>query len=157
LDFEKLKQWMELAQKYQVGDFWNNVFDQETAKNFFREFSDDSQENKGNKPNHPIDFPPVDIFTVDSHIVILVEIPGVDKNNVQITVSGQKLNIRGISRLPFTPATTIKSERIYGEFHRTIELPEPADGNQIRAKHNHGLLIITYPRRYEAEEPIIIE
>lgn len=150
---------MELAQKYQVGDFWNNIFDQEKAKQFMEEFAAESNDNQnqGKPSNQDIHYPSVDIFTVDSQIVILIDIPGVDKRDVQLTVSGTKLTIRGISRLPFKPDMTVKSERVHGEFGRTIDLPEPTETALIKARYNHGLLVVTYPKKYEEEEQIIID
>ncbi|WP_421385184.1 Hsp20/alpha crystallin family protein [Bacillus salacetis] len=155
MDFEKLKQWMDIAQKYQVGDFWNNVFDQDTAKNFMHEFSSDPQQQQ--EPNMNRDYPPVDIFTVDAQVVIMIEVPGVDKQDIQLTVSGHRLTIKGMLRLPFKPDTTLKNERNYGEFQRTIELPEPTDGSQVKARYNHGLLVLTYTMKYAAEERVIID
>jgi HSP20 family protein len=153
LDFDKLQQWMDIAQKYQVGDFWNNVFDQDSAKNFMNEFSNDSQQQQNVQKDHP----PVDIFTLDAQVVIMVEVPGVDKQDIQLTVSGHRMTIKGMVRLPFKPDTTIKNERNYGEFQRTFELPEPTDGSQIKARYNHGLLVLTYPMQYAAEERVIID
>ena len=154
LDFEKLKQWMDIAQKYQVGDFWNNVFDQETAKNFMHEFTGDAQE-KQPKPGNQ--YPSVDIFTVDSQVVIMMEVPGVDKNDIQLTVSGHRMTIRGMMRLPFKPDTTLQNERSYGEFQRTIELPESTDGSQVRADIITDCLVLTYPLHHSAEERVIID
>jgi HSP20 family protein len=155
LDFEKLKQWMDIAQKYQVGDFWNNVFDQETAKNFMHEFSNDSQQPQQQSTRQG--YPSVDIFTVDSQVVIMIEVPGVDKKDIQLTVSGNRMTIKGILRLPFKPDSTVKNERSYGEFQRTIELPEPTDGGRVKARYNHGLLVLTYPMKYAAEERVVID
>ncbi|RIW34682.1 Hsp20/alpha crystallin family protein [Bacillus salacetis] len=160
MDFEKLKQWMDIAQKYQVGDFWNNVFDQDTAKNFMNEFASDSQQHKPHnqqQQNAAIEYPPVDIFTVDAQVVIMIEVPGVDKQDIQLTVSGQRMSIKGMLRLPFRPDSTFKNERNYGEFQRTFDLPEPTDGSQIRARYNHGLLVLTYPMKYAAEERVNID
>ncbi|THE11586.1 Hsp20/alpha crystallin family protein [Bacillus timonensis] len=157
VDFEKLKQWMEVAQKYQAGDFWNQVFDKESARKFMQDMKAEQSEDQVGRPAESMEYPPVDIFMLDSQIVILIEIPGIDKRDIQLKVIGSKLTIKGISRLPFKPETALKNERVYGEFERTIELPEPTDGNPIRARFNHGLLVITYHKKIEPEEFVIIE
>ncbi|WP_010283717.1 Hsp20/alpha crystallin family protein [Bacillus timonensis] len=157
MDFEKLKQWMEVAQKYQAGDFWNHIFDKETARKFMQDMKSEQDVQQASRTTESVEFPPIDIFMLDTQIVILIEIPGIDKRDIQLKVIGTKLTIRGISRLPFKPDTTLKNERVYGEFERTIELPEPTDGNPIRARYNHGLLVITYQRKIEPEELVIIE
>ncbi len=148
---------MEVAQKYQAGDFWNHVFDKETAKKFMQDMKSEENVEQARRTTESVEFPPVDIFVLDTQIVILIEIPGIDKRDIQLKVSGVNLTIKGISRLPFKPDTTLKNERVYGEFERAIELPEPTDGNPIRARYNYGLLVITYHRKIEPEEIVIIE
>lgn len=157
MDFEKLKQWMDIAQKYQVGDFWNNIFDQDSAKNFMHEFQSDPQQQQQQQPSSQKDYPLVDIFTVDGQVLIMIEVPGVDKQDIQLTVSGHRMSIKGMLRLPFKPDTTLKNERHYGEFQRTIELPEPTDGSQVKARYNHGLLVLTYPMTHASEDRVIID
>ncbi|MEH7379086.1 Hsp20/alpha crystallin family protein [Bacillus sp. JJ1533] len=154
---EKLKQWMEIAQNYQTGDFWNHVFDQESSKKIMRDMEAEQPAEQARRTTESVEFPPIDIFKLDAQIVILIEIPGIDKRDIQLKVVGSNLTIKGISRLPFKPDATLKNERVYGEFERTIALPEPTDGNPIRARYNHGLLVITYHRKIEPEEFVVIE
>jgi HSP20 family protein len=156
LDFEKLKQWMEIAQKYHSGDFWNNVFDQDSATKFMQEMGGEETKEKQERKNIP-NFPRTDIYLTDSQVIILIELPGFRKEDIQLFVSGNQLVVKGSGKLPITPVFTIQNERMYGEFQRTIELPEPTEGKNIKARFDNGLLILSYMRKYGNEERIIIE
>ncbi|WP_027409031.1 Hsp20/alpha crystallin family protein [Anoxybacteroides tepidamans] len=156
MDFEKLKQWMEIAQKYQSGAFWNSIFDQHSAKEWMKEMEvAEWSETSEKKAAHP--FPPTDIYLTDSHVVLLVELAGFQKEEIQLSISGTQLVIRGDCKLPLTPAAAIQTERTYGKFERTIELPEPAEGKHVKARLENGLLILMYRRPYRQEETITIE
>ncbi|WP_338753689.1 Hsp20/alpha crystallin family protein [Bacillus sp. FJAT-52991] len=140
MDFEKFKQWMNFAQHYQSGDFWNNIFDQSKTT------TDRSIEN----------FPPVDVYIEDSRVIILIELSGLTKNDIQVSVSGTTLTIQGQVK-SFFNASPVLQERYYGEFKRTIQLPEPVEGRNVSAKFYHGLLFLSYFRTYAKEEHIFIE
>jgi HSP20 family protein len=156
LDFEKLKQWMEIAQKYHSGNFWNSVFDQDSAANFMQE-TDGEETTEKQERKAATNFPRTDIYLTDSQVVILIELPGFRKEDVQLFVSGNQLVVKGICKLPMIPIFTIQNERIYGEFQRTIQLPEQTEGKNIKARFDNGLLILSYMRKYTHEERIVIE
>jgi HSP20 family protein len=156
LDFEKLKQWMEIAHKYHSGNFWNKVFDQDSATKFMQEAGGEEATEEQERQTAP-NFPRTDIYLTDSQVIILIELPGFHKEDVQLFVSGNQLIVKGNGKLPIIPVFTIQNERMYGEFQRTIELPEPTEGKNIKSRFNNGLLILSYMRKYGHEERIIIE
>ncbi len=86
-----------------------------------------------------------------------MEIPGALKEDVFLSVSGNKLTVRGIIKSPILNGEAVLTERKYGEFQRTIELPEPTDSNHIQARFDNGILTITYGRIYRQEESIFIQ
>ena len=73
-----------------------------------------------------------------------------------MSVSGTKLLIKGSDARVFI-GEPVQQERQHGAFQRIIQLPEPTFPNQIRAKFNNGLLIITYTRQFRKEENVPIE
>ncbi|WP_100403244.1 Hsp20/alpha crystallin family protein [Bacillus sp. FJAT-42315] len=140
MDFEKFKQWMNFAQHYQSGDFWNHIFDQSKAT-----------------PGQSIEnFPPIDVYVEESRVIILIELAGLTKDDIQVSVSGTTLTIQGQVKNFFTVSPTLQ-ERYYGEFKRTVQLPEPVEGRNVSAKFYHGLLFLSYFRTYTKEEHIFIE
>ncbi|VEF47682.1 spore coat protein P [Bacillus freudenreichii] len=153
MDLEKLKQWMEMAQKYQNGNFWDAIFDQ---------FTDTPEQNPqkyplGSQSRRPSTKSPlVDIYLTDTQIMVIIELPGLQKEEVQLSLSGTKLLVKGISKKPIVSGSPFLTERHYGEFERLIELPEPADHKDIQAKFESGLLFVSYKRRYTQHEKIPI-
>ncbi|RST76025.1 Hsp20/alpha crystallin family protein [Siminovitchia acidinfaciens] len=153
MDLEKLKQWMEMAQKYQNGNFWDAIFDQ---------FMDTPEQNPqkypmGSKASRPsTKFPLADIYLTDTQIMVIIELPGLQKEEVQLSLSGTKLLVKGISNKPSVSGSPILTERHYGEFERVIELPEAAEHKDVQAKFVSGLLFVTYKRRYTRHENIPI-
>lgn len=153
MDFDKIKQWMEITQKYQNGKFWEMVLDEHRTD----ELEEVEESNGTPKENPPlIKYPKTDIFQTETDIILLLEIPGAIKEDISLSVSGTKLTLRGLLRPPMIQGVTIKNERKYGEFERNIDLPEPVDSKDIFARFENGLLIISYKRRYTREEPIMI-
>jgi HSP20 family protein len=156
VDFEKLKQWMEIAQKYNSGHFWNRVFDQDSIAKFMQEAGREEATEEQERKTAP-NLPRTDIYLTDSQVIVLMELPGFRKEDVQLFVSGHELVVKGNCKLPMTPVATIQNERMYGEFQRTIELPEPTEGKNIKARFDNGLLVLSYMRKYRYEEHVAIE
>ncbi|KAB2331506.1 Hsp20/alpha crystallin family protein [Cytobacillus depressus] len=165
MDFEKLKQWMEVARKYQSGDFWNGMLDQSSFNQFMKE-NMDMGSSAGPGPNaganslgrrpYNSKFPSIDIYMTDLEIIVLADLAGYKKEDLQVSVSGNKLLLKGTSS-PIVSGQAIVQERNQGAFQRIIDLPEPTDSNQIKAKFQNGLLTLTYKRLYIQEETVPIE
>ena len=154
MDFEKMKQWMEVTQKYQNNKFWDMIFEQSPPEDndgrFRNQQSVRTQDSSKN-------FPKTDIVLTETAVILLLEIPGALKEDVFLSVSGNKLTVRGIIKSPILNGEAVLTERKYGEFQRIIELPEPTDSNHIQARFDNGLLAITYGRTYRQEESIFIQ
>lgn len=156
MDIEKLKQWMEVTQKYQNGKFWEMVFDKHPLGEITEEFeSDERQENPKENPVSK-KYPKTDIFLTETDVVLLLEIPGAMREDILLSVSGNKLTVKGVLRAPMIKGASVLNERKYGEFQRSIDLPEPADSKNVLARFENGLLIISYARKYIREENIMI-
>ncbi|KMY53394.1 hypothetical protein AC623_04840 [Bacillus sp. FJAT-27231] len=147
MDIDKFKQWMEFAQNYQTGEFWNSVFDPSKAELMNRDLP-------AKQPKQP--FPPVDMFIDESRVILVIELPGFTKEEVHLLVSGNTLTIQGTSSAPFEMQHTMK-ERYYGEFKRTIQLPEPVESRNVSARFHNGLLFLSYFRVKIQEERVFIE
>lgn len=156
MDFEKMKQWMEVTQKYQNNKFWDMIFDQSPPEEMMDDFETQQGDRKSSHASS-INFPRTDIFLTDTAVIILLEIPGALKEDVFLSVSGNKLTVRGVIKSPILQGELVQSERKYGEFQRMLELPEPTDSKHIQARFDNGLLIITYGRVYRQEESIYIQ
>ncbi|MCM3568876.1 Hsp20/alpha crystallin family protein [Neobacillus mesonae] len=162
MDMEKLKQWMELAKNMQGGDFWGNIFDQEFAKQFMNEQQmtppfNTSNQQSARKENPEKSFPAIDLLEGEEEVIIIIELPGVLKENVELGLNANILTVKGKAQ-PLHPQLNISySERFYGEFQRQITLPDTIAPNEISAKFWNGLLMVRYPRNIDRGEIIPID
>ncbi|WML44931.1 Hsp20/alpha crystallin family protein [Neobacillus sp. PS3-40] len=168
MDIEKLKQWMDVAQNMQGGDFWKNVFDQEFAKQFmndqafnssFTGFDNNSsrKESTSQPEQSPRTFPLIDLFEGDQEVLVLIELPGVPKDKIELGLSGNVLSIKGVAMPLHTNLNPTYSERFYGEFQRQIKLPDMVSPNDLSAKFWNGILFVSYKRFLENKEIIPID
>jgi HSP20 family protein len=98
--------------------------------------------------------PPLDVFESEDRFVVAVELPGVDPEDVDVSVEESTLTIRGERR--FSDEVSQESyrrvERRYGEFSRRLTLPRTADAERIEASFDRGVLRIEVPK-VEAAKP----
>jgi HSP20 family protein len=107
--------------------------------------------------------PRVDIFEDDDHLLVSVELPGVIKEDVKVTVSDENvLMIKGMKKRQEKAnegeeeMTYIRAERTYGEFMRSFMLPENIDRGSVAAKYDNGILEIQLTKK-EPEKPKEVE
>ncbi len=98
--------------------------------------------------------PPVDIYETDDGIVLKVELPGVNKEDVSVEVKDNVLTLKGERLLD--PAIKddqyYRKERSFGKFNRSFSLQEPIKPDLIKAGFKNGILTIEVPRP-EEEKP----
>ncbi|MFY4775480.1 Hsp20/alpha crystallin family protein [Metabacillus sp. RGM 3146] len=142
MDVEKIKKWLALTEKYHQNDFWDSIFDE----NEMMRSQETSQKRTDAAP-----FPKYDIFHGETAVVVIVELPGIKKENLVTALdpSGTILKIKGMMYPPFSFQTIVSSERYYGEFKRSIKLPFPAVKESVQSFIQDGLLQITYTKRLE--------
>ncbi len=91
----------------------------------------------------PIGFiPDVDIVETSQDLRILVSVPGVLEEDIEITVSGDNLTIRGQRESPYDSRRSRLREWRYGFFERTLRLPGRIDVDKIRVGYEAGVLTI---------------
>jgi HSP20 family protein len=97
--------------------------------------------------------PPVDITEQGDSIRILAEVPGVNPDNVKISVEGNVLTIHGTKeQVSEQSAERVhRYERTYGAFERTFTLPSTVDPAGIRAAYENGVLTVTLPKMERAK------
>lgn len=88
--------------------------------------------------------PPADVYRRDGEIVLHVDLPGVDRSTLQVTVDGQWLTIAA-ERL-YTPEPgdrVLLSERPFGRFERRFRLADRVDASGVKANLVDGVLTVT--------------
>lgn len=97
--------------------------------------------------------PAVDVVESDGGYRITAELPGVDTKDLDVTVSGDVLTIRGEKSESHEEKDKDRflSERRYGAFQRSFRLPAGIDADRIEASHANGVLTLNVPKSAEAE------
>jgi len=88
--------------------------------------------------------PAVDVVETDSEVIVRAELPGVKEDELQLTLSGNQLTLAGKRAEPSEPesAETHRREINYGEFRRTLRLPEGLNPDQAQAALSSGMLML---------------
>jgi HSP20 family protein len=99
---------------------------------------------------------PLDAYVTPDEIVIVANMPGVKPEDVEITLEGDTLTIKGERPAPMENVDYVLQERPYGLFQRTLNINIPVDPGKAEAKYENGLLILTVPKA-EASKPRTIQ
>lgn len=99
--------------------------------------------------------PVVDIAEDETAYRISAELPGLEAKDVEISISGDTLVLRGEKReeKEQKDKNYYMSERAYGSFRRSFTLPDGVDRDKIAADLAKGVLTITLPKTKEAQKP----
>lgn len=97
--------------------------------------------------------PNVDIFDRGGELVIQVELPGVSRNDIDLTLTDDRLIIKGEIKRPegIRDEDYLLNERSFGPFTRTINLPNDVDKGSVRANLKDGVLEIVLSRKVDAK------
>jgi len=97
--------------------------------------------------------PRVDVVERDKEIEVSVELPGMDENDINVTLSRDTLTVSGEKREEREDQgrNYYHVERSYGSFRRSILLPAEVNENRAEATFKKGVLTITLPRTAEAQ------
>ncbi|MEA3310065.1 MAG: Hsp20/alpha crystallin family protein [Chloroflexota bacterium] len=99
---------------------------------------------------------PVDAYATENELVIRVALPGLSADEVEITLEGDQLAIKGEFQAPLENVEYLLNELPYGAFARTFTINMPVDGEKVAAKFENGLLTLTLPKA-EAARPRVIK
>ena len=97
--------------------------------------------------------PPVDVYETNDSIVLKADLPDVKKEEVDISVEGNVLTLRGERKREkeVKEKDFYRSERSYGAFSRSFTLPGSVDADKIEADFAGGVLKVTLPKREESK------
>lgn len=97
-------------------------------------------------------FPHMNLWEDGENYYAEAELPGYCKDEINLSVSGNQLTLKGVRHSPQTEnGTWHRQERGFGSFSRTVELPSDVDGDKVSADYKNGVLHITLPKRVVAK------
>jgi len=100
---------------------------------------------------------PLDIYQQDNNIIVKASVPGVKPEDIEVTVLGDTLTIKGEMKeeKEIKEEHVIRRERRFGAFSRSVTLPTPVDTNKASATFENGVLTLTLPVAEEAKPKTI--
>lgn len=98
--------------------------------------------------------PAIDVFEKDNNVMLKAELPGLNKDDIEITATDESITLRGEFKQEqeVTEQGYIRRERRVGRFFRTIPMPAAIQPDQVKATFKDGVLEITAPRSAQAKE-----
>ena len=92
--------------------------------------------------------PSVDVYQREGQVLIEVELPGVTRENLEVSLLDNVLIIEGVKQNDTKGEGKhyLQMERDFGRFHRVFKIPVAVNTSKIRVVFHHGLLTITFPR-----------
>ena len=95
--------------------------------------------------------PSVDLSENPKEIVVHAEVPGIDPKDIDITIHGRTLTLKGEkkSEKEEKDVNYHRIERRYGSFTRTLELPTDVDSDNAKATYKDGVLRLVIPKTKE--------
>jgi len=102
--------------------------------------------------------PHMDVIERDDEVVLRAELPGVDKKDLDITMTDHTIMIKGTSHHEEKEekGNYFRSEIVHGEFNRSMVLPADVDVDQVRSTFKNGLLEVIVPKLEKTKRKITI-
>ena len=98
-------------------------------------------------------FPPINVFQQGDNLLAVLEVPGVDKSDLEIQAKGNAIRISGKKAISYPEGVSVhRRERSAGRFDRTLTVPMQIDAEAIKAEYRDGVLALLIPRA-ESDKP----
>ena len=91
-------------------------------------------------------YPPADVYEDDATYLIAVDLPGIDRSALEISIDDNRLSIKGTREVQ-SPSS--RAERPAGRFHRKFSVPASIDQQSIKAEYKNGVLEVRLPKLKE--------
>jgi len=102
-------------------------------------------------------FPPTNVFRQGNDFLAIIEMPGVNKDDLTLEVRGNAIRISGKKAIDYGGNASVhRRERVAGSFDRTITLPVQLDPDRVTAEYRDGVLALSLARA-ESDTPKAIK
>jgi HSP20 family protein len=92
-------------------------------------------------------YPPLNIFRKGDDLVLIAEVPGINKSDLELQVKGRTIRLAGIKTVKYPESASLhRRERLAGRFDRSITLPVEVDADAVKAECHDGILALFLPR-----------
>jgi HSP20 family protein len=98
-------------------------------------------------------YPPLNIFRKDDGFVLVAEVPGINRSDLEIQVKGRTIRLSGSKLFQYPEEASVhRRERLQGRFDRSITLPIEVDQEGVTAECRNGILAVMLPQA-ERDKP----
>jgi HSP20 family protein len=136
---------------------WGPITDLVTMQQAMDRLFEDTMERRapGWRRREAVAALPLDVYSTPDELIILASVPGLNPEDVEITIEGETLSIKGETKAPLDNVEYHIQERHYGPFSRTLTLNVPVQADQAEAVFDKGVLTVTIPKAQEIRPKII--
>jgi HSP20 family protein len=136
---------------------WNPMTDLVTMQQAMDRLFDEAWGQRGQvwRQGERADLLPIDVYATPEELIIKASVPGAGPEDVEITIEGETLTIKGETPAPLDNVEYYVQERRFGPFGRTLTLNVPIQADQAEAVFEHGILTLTIPKAEEVKPKVI--
>ncbi|MGE5819045.1 MAG: Hsp20/alpha crystallin family protein [Deltaproteobacteria bacterium] len=104
-------------------------------------------------PDSEVVAPNVDVYEEKDDIVVKAELPGMEKNDIEVNIQDSQLTLKGEKKKEekIEQKDYYRCERSYGAFFRSVELPQDVQADKVKASFKNGILEVRLPKSEEAK------
>src|SRR6185295_16985648 len=98
-------------------------------------------------------YPPVNVFRKGDDFIVITEVPGINKSNLEVQVKGNTIRLAGTKDVNHPDKASLhRRERLAGRFDRAVTLPVEINPEGVKAECRDGILALFLPRA-EQDKP----
>jgi HSP20 family protein len=98
-------------------------------------------------------YPPVNVFRKGEDFLVITEVPGIKKSDLNIEVKGRTIRVAGTKKIDYSDKASLhRRERLAGSFDRTVTIPVEIEADGVKAECRDGILVLFLPRA-ERDKP----
>lgn len=98
---------------------------------------------------------PIDAYLTDNELVVIATVPSLNPDDVEVTIEGDILTIKGEVKPPIENVKYLLQERPYGPFYRSLTINIPVQADKAEASFANGVLTLTVPKAEEIKPKTI--
>jgi HSP20 family protein len=102
-------------------------------------------------------YPPINVFRKGEDYVLIAELPGVARSDLEIQVKDNSVRLAGVKKISYPEKAGVhRHERLSGHFDRVLTLPIEIDAERTKAEYRDGMLALFLPQA-ETDKPKRVE
>jgi HSP20 family protein len=102
-------------------------------------------------------YPVMNVFRKGDDFIVIAEVPGVTKSDLDVQVKGRTLRLAGVKSVSYPEKASVhRRERLAGRFDRAVTMPIEIDPDGVKAEYRDGILALFLPRA-ESDKPKTIK